>query len=89
MSSLCDLMDAWDISLIRKSVKRFSEQKHFCGFLMDLYSSSAQSSTKSKSTMDKIIFSYCCLKVDEYKLKQHLQNEFFISPNRVSITHPI
>ena len=38
-----------DISLIRKSVKCFSVKGNFCGFLMDLYSYSAQSSTKSES----------------------------------------
>ena len=37
--SPCDLMDSWDVSFIQKNVKRFSEQKNFCGFLMDLYSS--------------------------------------------------
>ena len=30
-----------------KKHKTFSEQKDFCGFLMDLYPSSAKSSTKS------------------------------------------
>ena len=49
VSSPCDLMDSWDISLLLKRVKRFSEQKNFFGCLMDLYSSSAQSLTKSES----------------------------------------
>ena len=52
---------------------------------MDLYSSSAQSSTKLDQTGQKHIH-VVVSKLDEYKPKQRLQNELFVSPNRVSIT---
>ena len=48
----------------------------------------SSSSTKSESKWTKA-YSCFCLKVDEYEPKQRLQNEFFISPNCVSITLPI